>query len=757
MTTTHTLGFPRIGSQRELKFACEAYWRKAINAEDLEQVARTIRAENWQRQLTAGIDWLPVGDFSLYDQVLDASVLFGNLPERFQDLNLNDLDRYFAAARGAKIDGRNLPACEMTKWFDTNYHYLVPEFNERTLFSLHPQKLLNEIAEARALSRKLKVVIPGPLTYLWLGKYPEGDKLDLLPSLLVCYRELVDLLIQQNIEWLQLDEPILALDLPQEWRQAFELCYHRLQSKELKLLVASYFGPLKENLGLLNSLPVAAIHIDIVRGRSDLKTALDLLAPHKILSLGVIEGRNIWINDLNSSLKLLQKSKEKLGERLWIAPSCSLLHVPVDLDNETHIDKEIKTWLAFAQQKLYELTTLKAALDAPSELTKRQLQKNAAALLKRTQSTLIHKPEVAYALQQVEDSFYERHSAYTQRAEIQQEQLNFPAFPTSTIGSFPQTAEIRQARKQFKNGELDEASYREFICGQIQRAITEQEQLGLDVLVHGEAERNDMVEYFGEQLQGYAFTAYGWVQSYGSRCVKPPIIFGDISRPKSMTVDWISYAQSLSEKPVKGMLTGPITMLQWSFVRDDQSREQTALQIALALREEVQELAQANIKVIQVDEPALREGLPLRKADWQEYLTWAVKAFKLATCCVSDSTQIHTHMCYAEFNDIIEAIAALDADVITIETSRSNMELLEAFANFRYPNGIGPGVYDIHSPNIPDEAQVVNLIRRAQSYIPYEQLWVNPDCGLKTRSWEETISALKTMMNATRTLRLELT
>ena len=763
MSTIHTLGFPRIGPKRELKFACESYWRGDTTEDELENTAKTLRQQNWQRQLDAGIDWLPVGDFSLYDHVLDTSFLVGHLPKRFHKLKeSSEIERYFAVARGFQNkadehEDHSIAAGEMTKWFDTNYHYIVPEFDAGETFKLNPKRLLQQVAEARKLSAKIKPVILGPLSYLWLGKSvnEQGNKLELLPALLPIYQELISLLANEGVQWLQIDEPVLVLDLPQNWLNAFESSYHRLQSKSIQVLLATYFGPLQNNLNLLNSLPVAGIHLDAIRGREDLNKILDILPPHKILSVGVVDGRNIWANDLNKTLGLLKKIQEKLGDRLWLAPSCSLLHVPVDLNAELKLDEDLQQWLAFAQQKLEELNILKQALSKTDASVEAFLKKNQKQIDSRTLSNKIHNPTVKQAVEKIDSAYSQRKSEFIARAEIQQSKYKLPVLPTTTIGSFPQTQEIRATRKQYKTGEINSEEYKRRIETEIQRAVYEQEKLNLDVLVHGEAERNDMVEYFGEQLQGYAFTQYGWVQSYGSRCVKPPIIYGDVCRPNSMTVDWTRYAQSLSTKPVKGMLTGPITMLQWAFVRDDQTREITAKQIALALREEVLELEKAGINFIQVDEPALREGLPLRKNDWQHYLNWAVEAFKISTCAVADSTQIHTHMCYAEFNDIIQAIAALDADVITIETSRSNMELLKAFEDFKYPNGIGPGVYDIHSPNVPAIEHIENLLKKAGQKIPLKQLWVNPDCGLKTRNWEEVIKGLGNMMKATEKLRAE--
>ena len=757
MALIHNLGFPRVGDHRQLKFACEDYWRKALSHEDLLAVGRDLRRDHLQQQ--AALDWVPVGDFSFYDHVLDASFMLGNIPSRFDDGGGDNLlDDYFRVARGRAPSGEPRHAAEMTKWFDTNYHYLVPEFDSDTHFSLNADSLLGQIEEAQHQQVAVKPVILGPLTYLWLGKCKDGsvDKLALLEELVPVYRQLLNALADAGATWVQIDEPILALDLPEPWRLAFERSYHKLQTAPIKPLLATYFGPLGDNLSLALRLPVAGLHVDAVRGRDQVSRVLDALPVHKVLSLGVIDGRNIWKSDLNELLDWLEPLQAQLQDRLWLAPSCSLLHVPVDLELETELDPEIRNWLSFARQKLQELELLKAALNTGRSSVAAALAANRAAISSRQTSLKVTNAEVQTRLQQVEPGDLLRRSPYGIRAKLQREQLNLPLLPTTTIGSFPQTAAIRNARKANKAGELSEVGYQQTMRDQIRLAVEEQERCGLDVLVHGEAERNDMVEYFGEQLLGYAFTRFGWVQSYGSRCVKPPIIYGDVSRPKPMTLAWSRFAQSLTRKPMKGMLTGPITLLQWAFVRNDQSRSETARQIALALRDEVRDLEEAGITLIQVDEPALREGLPLRRREWPDYLRWAVDAFRLSSCGVADTTQIHTHMCYAEFNDIIDAIAELDADVITIETSRSDMELLNAFADFSYPNEIGPGVYDIHSPNTPSTQQIEKLIAKASQVIPLDRLWINPDCGLKTRSWEEVRPALENMVSAARNLRAQL-
>lgn len=760
MVTTHNLGFPRIGAKRELKFALEAYWKGQSTLDAVKQLGHELRQRHWALQ--AGLDLAPVGDFAFYDQVLDMSFTLGNLPARVQGFHGDELDNYFRVARGRSAQSAEahaqccggVAAGEMTKWFDTNYHYIVPEFTAATRFKLDASRLLQQLAEARAQNVKAKPVIIGPVTYLAIGKSKDdSSQLALLPQLLQVYTELLETLAAQGVEWVQIDEPILVTELDADWQHAFNLAYHQLKSCRVKLLVATYFGQLADNQYLAANLPVAGLHVDAINARSEIVPLLGMLPAHKVLSVGVINGRNIWKTDLNATLDWLEPIAERLGERLWLAPSCSLLHVPVDLDSEQALDLEIRSWLAFATQKLDELQILATALTQGRAAVKDQLASNHTAIATRRSSQRVHKPQVKAALEKLTPQLGQRQNTYGVRANKQAALLKLPKYPTTTIGSFPQTADIRHARSEFKAGRLDAAGYQAAMQAEIARSIHEQEALGLDVLVHGEAERNDMVEYFGEQLDGYAFSQFGWVQSYGSRCVKPPILFGDISRPRAMTVDWIKYAQSLTSKPMKGMLTGPVTILNWSFVRDDQPRSVSCYQLALAIRQEVLDLEQAGINVIQIDEAALREGLPLRKAQWQEYLDWAVESFRITANGVADETQIHTHMCYSEFNDIIQSIAAMDADVITIETSRSDMELLDAFKTFDYPNEIGPGVYDIHSPNIPDQADMVKLMQLAAERVPAERLWVNPDCGLKTRQWAEVLPALRNMVAAAKTLR----
>ena len=762
MAYTHNLGFPRIGARRELKFALEAYWKDQSSRDALKTLGAELRRRHWLDQ--AALDWAPVGDFAFYDQMLDMSFTLGNLPERVQGFHGDALDNYFRIARGRSAQSTEAACCagacggvsagEMTKWFDTNYHYIVPEFTAATQFKLDATRLLDQLAEARLHGVRAKPVIIGPVTYLALGKAKDGsDKLALLERLLPVYAQLLEALANAGAEWVQIDEPILVTELDAGWQHAFNLAYHALKTSRVKLLLATYFGQLQDNLQLACELPIAGLHLDAIRARDEVDRLVDWLPAHKVLSLGVVNGRNIWKSDLNATLDWLTPIAERLGDRLWLAPSCSLLHVPVDLDSEQKLDGEIKSWLAFARQKLEELRILAAAINQGRDTVKTELEANRVAMETRRNSPRVHNPAVKTALGAITPQLGQRQSAYAVRTTKQAALLNLPKFPTTTIGSFPQTADIRQARSQFKTGEIDAVAYKAAMRAEIARSVREQEALGLDVLVHGEAERNDMVEYFGEQLDGYVFSQFGWVQSYGSRCVKPPILFGDISRPHAMTVEWIQYAQSLTSKPMKGMLTGPVTILNWSFVRDDQPRAETCKQLALAIRQEVLDLEKAGVRVIQIDEAALREGLPLRRAQWNSYLDWAVESFRIAANGVADETQIHTHMCYSEFNDILSAIAAMDADVITIETSRSDMELLDAFRNFDYPNEIGPGVYDIHSPNIPTEQSMVDLMRKASERIPAARLWVNPDCGLKTRQWGEVIPALTNMVAAARILR----
>ncbi len=754
MAKIHNLGFPRIGAQRELKKALESYWKNDISQSKLESTAKELRSNHWKLQ--SQLDWLPVGDFSFYDQVLDTSFLVGNIPERARKDNEQSLENYFRVARGRahQSDNNEIFAGEMTKWFDTNYHYIVPEFCNTTEFSLNADRLIAQIQEAKSLNHNIKPVVLGPLSYLKLGKSSDGTKvLTLLDKLIPVYQQLLTKLADEQIEWLQLDEPILVTDLDSHWQQAFEKTYHQLQTTPVKLLVASYFGELQNNLQLLCNLPVSGIHVDAVRGKNEIAKTIDWLPSHKVLSLGVIDGRNIWKSDLNKLIEWLSPIATKLEERLWLAPSCSLLHVPVDLELENQLNPEIKNWLAFAVQKLDELKVLEQAINQGKESVANKLSLNEKAIESRKNSPLVNDTSVKSRIADINEQLGQRQSTYLERAKIQKQILNLPEFPTTTIGSFPQTPDIRKTRRDFKQGTISFEHYQKKIQSEIHYCVQQQESLDLDVFVHGEAERNDMVEYFGEQLQGFAISSFGWVQSYGSRCVKPPILFGDVSRQNAMTVEWTQYAQSLTDKPMKGMLTGPVTILNWSFVRDDQPLDVTCKQISLAIRDEVLDLETSGTQIIQIDEAALREGLPLRKSQWQEYLDWAVESFRITANGVQDKTQIHTHMCYSEFNDIINAIADMDADVITIETSRSNMELLDVFDEFEYPNEIGPGVYDIHSPNRPAESSILRLMRQAQQRIPKERLWVNPDCGLKTRKWDEVIPALETMVSAAKSLR----
>ena len=768
---THNLGYPRIGEQRELKKATEAFWHGKLSREELEATGRKLRRDNWAKQSTAGIDLIPCNDFSFYDQMLDFSCLIGNVPPRFgwkgEDV---DLDTLFLMARGSRGEGHEgcthgcdaheaAFACEMTKWFDTNYHYIVPEFRADTQFQLVGSKVFREFAELKALGLRAKPVLPGPVTYLSLGKvqdslHPDFDRWSLLDGLVSVYEKILQQLAEQGAEWVQIDEPVFALDLSAQQRDAIVDAWRRIAAAApgLKIIVATYFGALRENLPLFLSLPAHAFHVDCVRAPAELDEVLEHLPQDKILSLGVVDGRNIWKNDFTKSLKLLTAAKAALGaQRLWVAPSCSLLHSPVTLASEPALDAQIENWLAFADEKLTEVVTLSALLRNVSRSG--VLEANQDAIHSRATSRRTHNPEVRARLALITDQDARRRSPFSRRQLLQQARLALPEFPTTTIGSFPQTAEVRSMRARWKKGELTTAEYEVYLENETRACVALQDEIGIDMPVHGEFERNDMVEYFGEQLDGFLFTANGWVQSYGTRCVKPPVIYGDVSRPEPMTVRWAKFAQSLTPRPMKGMLTGPVTILQWSFVRDDQPRSETTRQIALAIRDEVVDLEAAGIAAIQIDEPAIREGLPLRRIDWAYYLDWAVTAFRLSASGVRDDTQIHTHMCYSEFNDIIAAIADMDADVITIETSRSNMELLGAFVDFHYPNEIGPGVYDIHSPRVPSVSEMENLMRKAEAVIPRRNLWVNPDCGLKTRGWAEVKTSLIHMVQTAKNLR----
>ena len=760
MATAHILGYPRMGEKRELKFALESFWHslkeQASKAESSESalnlVAHNLRSNHWQKQQTADLGFLTVGDFSQYDHVLDHAVLFGLTPTRFGFKGALSAQYYFALARG----NTEQPAMEMTKWFDTNYHYLVPEITADSTLSIDAHEFLTQIEAAQKINPAVKPVLLGPVSLLYLSKARGCDKLDLLDPLAQQYANLLKELQHKKIEWVQIDEPIFALDLDETWLKAFAKAYAQLRIARPKLLLTTYFANVARYQTTINELPVDGIHLDLVRAPEQLASWVNTVPAHWVISAGVIDGRNIWRNDLDKTLAYLAPWAKRLGERLWLAPSCSLLHVPATLKHEINMDAEIKSWLAYADEKLLELRVLTQAINKGVEYVADELASSRLAIQSRSHSKRVNVEEVKQRLSGLEAISVERNSLFATRASVQKARLNLPLLPTTTIGSFPQTADIRSSRAAFKKGDIDEQTYNTHMKSHIEFAVKQQEILGLDVLVHGEAERNDMVEYFGEQLFGYVFSQNGWVQSYGSRCVKPPVIYGDVSRPKAMTVQATAYAQSLTKLPMKGMLTGPITMLQWSFVRDDQPRETTALQLALAIRDEVNDLQKAGIAVIQIDEPALREGLPLQKSAWADYLAWAVRAFKLSASVADDSTQIHTHMCYAEFNDILPAIAAMDADVITIETSRSAMELLDGFGKFEYPNDIGPGVYDIHSPRIPSVEAMEKLMQRAIEVIPVERLWINPDCGLKTRGWKETKEALKNMVTVAKNLREQL-
>ena len=757
MNTFHLSGYPRIGAKRELKFAVEAFWKGAKSEAELQQVAADIRRANWATQKAAGADLLPVGDFSFYDHVLDLLCTLGGIPSRFGfDAAKLTLPEYFQLARGNATQF----AMEMTKWFDTNYHFIVPEWSADTEFKVNAKNLIAQIKEAKAQGHDIKPTLVGPVTLAWLGKKKEDfgcrvTKL-LLPKLLPAYAQLLRELAAEGVDWIQIDEPILAAEASQVWLDAFAPVYQELANTGVRIVIGTYFASVAEHLNLLKSLPVHGVHIDCVRAPEQLSVFADGWPDNRVLSVGLIDGRNVWRANLNKVIDTLEPMKAKFGNNLWIAPSCSLLHSPQDLAVEEKLDGEIKSWMAFAAQKLVELGVVKQALAHGKSAVQAALAESDAAAADRATNKKIHNAAVQKRVADLPKGADQRKSPFARRIKAQQEWMKLPVLPTTTIGSFPQTAEIRQARAAFKKGELSAADYDAAMKKEIAYCVEIQEKLELDVPVHGEAERNDMVEYFGEQLAGYCFSQFGWVQSYGSRCVKPPIIFGDVSRPNPMTVYWSTYAQSLTKRPMKGMLTGPVTMFKWSFVRDDVPLSVVAKQIALALNDEVLDLEKAGIKVIQIDEPAIREAMPLKKAQWDEYLTWACEAFRLSSTGAEDSTQIHTHMCYSEFNDILPAIASMDADVITIETSRSDMELLTAFGDFKYPNDIGPGVYDIHSPRVPTEAEVERLLRKAMEVVPVERLWVNPDCGLKTRGWKETLEQLEVMMAVTKKLRKEL-
>lgn len=765
-----SLGFPRMGAKRELKTALEQFWKGNISKDDLLKTAADLRKRHWKLQKDKGIDVIPSNDFSLYDHVLDTAIMVGAIPAEYKANGENNdiLETYFAMARGREgnndcgcgnhhIDS-DIKALEMTKWFDTNYHYIVPEINAKQSFKLQSEKLITEFLEAKAEGIVTRPVLLGPVTFLLLAKCREDDiePLSLLSRLLPVYQDVLAQLKSVGCPWVQMDEPILVTELNANQKSAFDYAYKILGDAEKfpRIMLTSYFGDVGDNLKTVLSLPVKGYHIDLVRGKKQLDAFVSHIRPNQTLSLGVIDGRNIWRSDLNALIDRLKPVVEKLGtERIQIATSCSLLHVPIDLDLEVNLDDELKSWLSFASQKLDELHILCQALSGNSAAVTGRLAANKAALNGRKSSKRIRNNLVQKQLENVKKDRARRASPYSTRHEKQKAILNLPLFPTTTIGSFPQSADVRKARSDYTKGIIDKTTYESFITKRIGEAIKWQEEVGLDVLVHGEFERNDMVQYFGEQLEGFAFTRHGWVQSYGSRCVRPPIIFGDVSRPRPMTVKWWQIAQSFTSKIVKGMLTGPVTILNWSFVRDDQPREDTCRQIALAIRNEVEDLEKAGAKIIQIDEAALREGLPFKEKDKAYYLEWAVECFRLTQSTVKDTTEIHTHMCYSEFNDIITAIADMDADVISIETSRSKMELLDVFKQFKYPNEIGPGVYDIHSPRVPSTEEILELLGYALQRLEAKQLWVNPDCGLKTRQWEEVKPAIANMVAAAKTLR----
>jgi 5-methyltetrahydropteroyltriglutamate--homocysteine methyltransferase len=760
----HTLGFPRMGAQRELKKALESYWAGKATEEELRAVGTELRHRHWAEQDKRGLHLIAAGDFAWYDNTLATSFLIGNIAPRHRGEEGSEvnIDTLFRAGRGRAPTGQPTSAAEMTKWFNTNYHYMVPEFTSASqTFTVTWRQLFDEVREAAAVygAARVKPVLLGPVSYLHLGKVKSDEKFDrlvLLPNLVKVYALILEELASIGVEWVQIDEPALVLDLEEEWQSAFGTAYTQLRTTAAatpKLLLTTYFDSVRHHLGLIAQLPVDGLHVDFVNGDDSVHAVEQGLPQGWVLSAGVISGRNIWKADLSALYATLHEVVRK-GRPLWVATSCSLLHCPVDLTDETALDAELKSWLAFALQKCDELQLLTHALtEADSEVAQRSVAAYSEPVQARQKSDRVVRAEVRSRVQQLTEADSARSEPFPARRVKQHERFHLPLWPTTTIGSFPQTASIRTQRQNFRKGLTDEATYNAQLREHIAYAVREQERLDLDVLVHGEAERTDMVEYFGELLDGFAFTLNGWVQSYGSRCVKPPIIYGDVSRPRAMTVSWSTYAQSLTQRPMKGMLTGPVTILCWSFPREDITREHIAQQLALALRDEVADLEAAGIHMIQVDEPALREGMPLRRREWSEYLDWAARVFRIAVSVAAPATQVHTHMCYAEVNDIMPTIVAMDADVISLEASRSDMELLDAFENFTYPNEIGPGVYDIHSPNIPSVESIVALLRSAATRVPVDQLWVNPDCGLKTRTWKEVSEALANMVAAAKQLR----
>ncbi|WP_341664207.1 5-methyltetrahydropteroyltriglutamate--homocysteine S-methyltransferase [Vibrio sp.] len=756
-TTTHILGYPRIGEKRELKFALEKYWRGDIDQQSLKAIGSELRHKNWQTQSDAQLSYVTAGDFAWYDHVLTTTLLLGHVPKRHQS-GFPDLDTLFKIGRGqsqVSCDCSSSAASDMTKWFNTNYHYIVPEFSKEDTFEVRWPQLFEEVNEAIQAGHKVKPVLLGPISYLYLGKEVEDgfDRLSLLPRILTAYQTILSKLAAQGVEWVQIDEPILSLELETSWLDSFKLAYQVIRS-DVKVLLTTYFDSLDDSLDKVVELDVDGLHVDLSAAPQQLDQLVSKLPKSWVLSAGVVNGRNVWRADLSTQLERLKPAKAELGDRLWVASSCSLLHSPVDLDLESELSEEVRSWFAFAKQKVSEVALLAKALDGDQQAIE-ACETYSVPVKARKTATHVNKPQVQERLSQINKRLEERSAPYEKRALAQSKTLDLPLFPTTTIGSFPQTSAIRQQRSAYRAGKLSELDYISALQGHIKQAVQRQEALDLDVLVHGEAERNDMVEYFAENLAGFQTTKFGWVQSYGSRCVKPAIVVADIEREKPITVEWSKYAQSLTSKKMKGMLTGPVTILCWTFPREDISRKEIANQLALALRDEVVDLQDAGINIIQIDEPAIREGLPLKKRDHHAYLEWAVGAFKISAAGASPETQIHTHMCYSEFNEIIDSVAALDADVITIETSRSNMELLKAFEEFNYPNEIGPGVYDIHSPNVPSKEWIEGLINKAAEKIPAKRLWVNPDCGLKTRNWAETEASLSNMVSAAKKLRAE--
>ncbi|WP_185870428.1 5-methyltetrahydropteroyltriglutamate--homocysteine S-methyltransferase [Blattabacterium cuenoti] len=765
----HNLGYPRIGVRRELKKACESYWSNKIDSNQLFDVGKQIRKENWKIQEKSGLDLIPCNDFSFYDHVLDMSLLLGVIPKSYHSavssttmmIDDHNIDIYFAMARGFQKRGWDIKAMEMTKWFNTNYHYIVPEFDKNQKFGIFSKKIFDEFEEAKIVLKSIpKPVLIGPVSYLFLGKEKENSfqKMDLIENIVPIYIQIINLLKDQGANWIQLDEPILVFDLSRKEIESFQYAYQEISKccSEMNILLTSYFDGISENISLFRNLPIKALHIDLVEDPEQLESILNFLdnnTKKMILSLGIIDGRNIWKNNYVNSIKKIEIAMKVLGEkRVMIAPSCSLIHVPIDIEYEHSIHSDVKKRMSFAKQKIYELKDLEDVIKGNKNL----LSKNLNSLEKTKNSFLFYNQKVKERVTQIKNKDFQRKSSFKIRQKKQQKKFHLPIFPTTTIGSFPQTKEIRSLRNKFKKKELRKEEYEKKIEKFIVDVIRKQEEINLDVLVHGEFERNDMVEFFSEKLKGFLSTDNGWVQSYGSRCVKPPVIYGDVLRYKDMTTKSICFAQSKTPKLMKGMLTGPVTILQWSFVRDDQPISTTAYQIALAIRDEVKSLENSGIQIIQIDEPAIREGLPLKKKNWKFYFDWAIKAFRISSSVVKDETQIHTHMCYSEFNDILSHIADLDADVLTIETSRSKMELLKAFSEFSYPNEIGPGVYDIHSPRIPTVKEIFDLIQKASNRFPIRNIWINPDCGLKTRKWDEVMKSLKNMTRAAKMAREKL-